>query len=60
MRAARRSGRGRERIAEAQRRAARGHSPFACGNEWARVLGDTAARTMRLNLGCGDKILPAT
>ncbi|HSJ98411.1 MAG TPA: methyltransferase domain-containing protein, partial [Myxococcota bacterium] len=46
------------RLREAQRRIARDHSGFACGRRWARVLGDTAARPLRLNLGCGDKILP--
>lgn len=46
------------RIREAQRRIARSHSPFACGRQWAAALGDTAPRTLRLNLGCGDKILP--
>jgi SAM-dependent methyltransferase len=47
-----------KRVGEAQRRIARDHSGFACGNAWARALGDAAERTMRLNLGCGDKILP--
>jgi SAM-dependent methyltransferase len=46
------------RIAQAQRRIARDHSAFACGDAWARALGDVAERSMRLNLGCGDKILP--
>jgi len=46
------------RVAEAQRRIARTHSAFACGDAWARALGDAAERSMRLNLGCGDKILP--
>jgi SAM-dependent methyltransferase len=45
-------------IAQAQRRIAAHHSPFACGLEWARALGDVAPRPLRLNLGCGDKILP--
>jgi SAM-dependent methyltransferase len=47
-----------KRVAQAQRRIAREHSGFACGNAWARALGDAAERPMRLNLGCGDKILP--
>jgi SAM-dependent methyltransferase len=47
-----------KRIADGQRRVAHGHSPFACGLAWARALGDSAERPMRLNLGCGDKILP--
>jgi len=45
------------RIGEAQRRIASRHSSFACGREWARALGDEAPRALRLNLGCGDKIL---
>lgn len=44
-------------VAEAQRRVARVHSPFECGRQWAQALGDTAERALRLNLGCGDKIL---
>jgi SAM-dependent methyltransferase len=47
-----------KRIATAQRRVARAHSLFGVGLAWARALGDTSPRTMRLNLGCGDKILP--
>jgi SAM-dependent methyltransferase len=46
------------RIREAQRRIARYHSPYACGGRWAAALGDDAPRAIRLNLGCGDKILP--
>jgi SAM-dependent methyltransferase len=46
------------RIAQAQRRIAREHSAYACGQAWARALGDEARRPLRLNLGCGDKILP--
>ena len=46
------------RIREAQRRISRSHSPLACGREWAAAIGDAAPRVMRLNLGCGDKILP--
>jgi SAM-dependent methyltransferase len=46
------------RVAEAQRRIARDHSAYGCGNAWARALGDAAARPLLLNLGCGDKILP--
>src|SRR5688500_2160190 len=46
------------RVAQAQRRSARVHSAFACGAAWARALGDADARPLRLNLGCGDKILP--
>jgi SAM-dependent methyltransferase len=45
-------------IAEAQRRIARSHSAFACGRAWAAALGDTSTPPLRLNLGCGDKILP--
>ena len=46
------------RLREAQRRIARTHSAFECGRQWARALGDAGERPMRLNLGCGDKILP--
>ncbi len=46
------------RIREAQRRIARFHSPFACARQWALALGDSTDRALRLNLGCGDKILP--
>ena len=45
-------------LRQAQRRIARDHSPYRCGILWAAALGDTAARALRLNLGCGDKILP--
>jgi SAM-dependent methyltransferase len=45
-------------LREAQRRIARRHSAFECGRQWAAALGDTEARPLRLNLGCGDKILP--
>lgn len=45
-------------LREAQRRVARRHSPFECGRQWAAALGDTGERPLRLNLGCGDKILP--
>ena len=48
----------RANIAEAQRRIARDHSPFACGREWAAALGNLDTPPLRLNLGCGDKILP--
>jgi SAM-dependent methyltransferase len=46
-----------KRIAQAQRRVSREHSPYGVGLQWARAIGDTAARPLRLNLGCGDKIL---
>jgi len=46
------------RIAAAQRRIAAGHSGHAIGTAWARALGDASERPLRLNLGCGDKILP--
>ena len=45
-------------IARAQRRIGRDHSPFACGRAWAEALGDAGVPTLKLNLGCGDKILP--
>lgn len=46
------------RLREAQRRIARSHSAFECGRQWAAAIGDSAVRPLRLNLGCGDKILP--
>lgn len=46
------------KIREAQRRIARDHSTYECGRRWAAVLGDATERPLRLNLGCGDKILP--
>ena len=45
-------------IRESQRRIARDHSAFECGRRWAEAAGDLAPRPVRLNLGCGDKILP--
>ncbi len=47
-----------EHLREAQRRIARSHSPFECGRQWAAIVGDAGERPLRLNLGCGDKILP--
>ena len=44
-------------LAEGQAAIARSHSPFAIGRAWARALG-ADAQALRLNLGCGDKILP--
>ena len=48
----------RERMREAQRRIARAHSGFEVGRLWARAAGDASERPTKLNLGCGDKILP--
>jgi SAM-dependent methyltransferase len=45
-------------IREAQRRIARDHSAFECGRRWAEAAGDAVPRPVKLNLGCGDKILP--
>ncbi len=45
-------------LGEAQRRIARDHSAFECGRQWAAAAGDQAVRPVKLNLGCGDKILP--
>jgi SAM-dependent methyltransferase len=45
-------------LREAQRRVARDHSSLEVGRRWAAALGDATERPMRLNLGCGDKILP--
>lgn len=47
-----------ERLREAQRRIARSHSGFECARLWAEACGDTSAPALKLNLGCGDKILP--
>lgn len=47
-----------QRIAAAQRRIAAGNSPYAIGRRWAQCLAGSAAAAVRLNLGCGDKILP--
>jgi len=47
-----------KRIGLAQRRVAREHSLFEVGRQWARAMGDASERPLRLNLGCGDKILP--
>ena len=46
------------RIRAAQRRIAKHHSLFECGQQWSQAIGDTSSRPLRLNLGCGDKILP--
>ncbi|MGE5098009.1 MAG: methyltransferase domain-containing protein [Betaproteobacteria bacterium] len=46
------------RLREAQRRIARHHSGFECGRLWARACGDDSTLPLKLNLGCGDKILP--
>ena len=45
-------------IREAQRRIARRHSSFECGRQWLAAMGAPAPGAVRLNLGCGDKILP--
>jgi SAM-dependent methyltransferase len=46
------------RLREGQRRVARSYSGFECGRLWAAACGDTSAPALKLNLGCGDKILP--
>ena len=46
-----------KRVGAAQRRIASAHSGYAIGLAWARALGDASPRALRLNLGCGDKIL---
>lgn len=46
------------RLREAQRRIAANFSDFVIGREWARAVGDISTPALRLNLGCGDKILP--
>ena len=45
-------------LREAQRRIARGHSAFECARQWLAAMGEAAMPALRLNLGCGDKILP--
>jgi SAM-dependent methyltransferase len=45
-------------LRQAQRRIAREHSAFECGRLWAAAAGDAGPRPIKLNLGCGDKILP--
>lgn len=48
-----------EKIARGQAYIERHHSPYAIGNAWEEALGlKPANRPLRLNLGCGDKILP--
>lgn len=47
-----------QRLREAQRRIARSHSGFECGRLWAAACGDASTPAIKLNLGCGDKILP--
>lgn len=47
-----------QRLREAQRRIARSHSGFECARLWAAACGDTSTPALKLNLGCGDKILP--
>ena len=46
------------RIKQAQRRIAAEYSDLRIGRAWARAAGDTAEHAVKLNLGCGDKILP--
>lgn len=46
------------KLREAQRRVARLHSPYECGRQWLRAVGDNEVRPLRLNLGCGEKLLP--
>ena len=47
-----------QRLRDAQRRVARSHSGFECGRLWAAACGDDTTPPLKLNLGCGDKILP--
>jgi SAM-dependent methyltransferase len=46
------------RLKEAQRRIAATCSDLRIGRLWAHAVGDASPRPLRLNLGCGDKILP--
>lgn len=50
-------GKAEEAIRAGQRQVARDHSAFAIGERWGLALGQAPA-PLRLNLGCGDKILP--
>lgn len=45
------------RIAAGQRLIGRAHAPFVIGRQWLAALSLPSA-PVRLNLGCGDKILP--
>lgn len=47
-----------KRIAKGQQLVSSHLSSYHIGQLWLRALGDTAPRPLRLNLGCGDKILP--
>lgn len=48
-----------ERIRRGQTYIERHHTPYAIGNAWENALGlAPASKPLRLNLGCGDKILP--
>lgn len=48
-----------ERIARGQTYIEHHHSPYAIGSAWENAFGlKPANRPLRLNLGCGDKIIP--
>lgn len=47
-----------ERISRGQKAIAGPHSAWEIGNKWENILTDVIDRPLRLNLGCGDKILP--
>lgn len=47
-----------QRIAKGQQLVASHLSNYQIGQRWLRALGDTSSRPLKLNLGCGDKILP--
>ncbi|MFC4161790.1 methyltransferase domain-containing protein [Chitinimonas lacunae] len=46
------------RILAGQRHIARHYSPYRIGRDWLSLLAPAQTRPLRLNLGCGDKILP--
>ncbi len=46
------------KIAAGQQAIAGPHSTWQIGNQWEQILAGKQDRPLRLNLGCGDKILP--
>jgi SAM-dependent methyltransferase len=46
------------RITDGQRALAYDHSAYAISRQWEAVIAETVDEPLRLNLGCGDKILP--
>lgn len=46
------------RIQAGQRALALSHSSYAISRQWEEIIDETPDASLRLNLGCGDKILP--